>query len=71
MRFRTQVSNVPLLHSAPLINSVSSFSAHTQPTEIVRSLATLSKSCVIRLSPDKVHFIIPGNENKDGVQVWS
>jgi hypothetical protein len=39
--------------------------------EIVRSLAALAKLCVIRLSPDKVHFIVPGNEGRDGVQVWS
>lgn len=38
---------------------------------IARSLAALAKSCIVRLSEDKVHFIIPGNENKDGVQVWS
>ncbi|KAL1408920.1 Checkpoint protein hus1 [Vanrija albida] len=39
--------------------------------KIVRSLAALAKVCVIRLSEEKVHFIIPGNEGKDGVQVWS
>ncbi|GFZ44818.1 hypothetical protein JCM24511_02544 [Saitozyma sp. JCM 24511] len=39
--------------------------------KIVRSLAALAKLCVIRLSPDKVHFIVPGNEGRDGVQVWS
>ncbi|KAI9633365.1 checkpoint protein Hus1/Mec3 [Dioszegia hungarica] len=38
---------------------------------IIRSLAALARLCVIRLSEDKVHFIVPGNENKDGVQVWS
>ena len=38
---------------------------------IARSLAALAKTCIIRLSEEKVHFIIPGNENKDGVQVWS
>ncbi|ORX34922.1 checkpoint protein Hus1/Mec3 [Kockovaella imperatae] len=53
MRFRTQVSNVPLLH------------------KIVRSLASLARLCIIRLSAEKVHFIISGNEGKDGVQVWS
>lgn len=31
----------------------------------------LAKVGVIRLSPDVVHFIIPGNEGRDGVQVWS
>nr|XP_019048408.1 HUS1 checkpoint protein [Kwoniella bestiolae CBS 10118]OCF27338.1 HUS1 checkpoint protein [Kwoniella bestiolae CBS 10118] len=40
-------------------------------TEITRSLAALARSCVIRLSPDQVHFIVPGNESSTGVQVWS
>lgn len=40
-------------------------------TEIVRSLVALAKVGVIRLSPEVVHFIIPGNEGRDGVQVWS
>lgn len=40
-------------------------------SEIVRSLAALAKVCVVRLSPDSVHFIVPGNEGRDGVQVWS
>ncbi|ORY30828.1 checkpoint protein Hus1/Mec3 [Naematelia encephala] len=53
MRFRTKISNVPLLH------------------KIIRSLAALARTCVIRLSPEKVHFIVPGNEGRDGVQVWS
>ncbi|RSH84667.1 uncharacterized protein EHS24_006191 [Apiotrichum porosum] len=39
--------------------------------KIIRSLAALAKVCVVRLSPEKVHFIIPGNEGRDGVQVWS
>ncbi|BEJ16983.1 hypothetical protein CspHIS471_0603840 [Cutaneotrichosporon sp. HIS471] len=39
--------------------------------KIVRSLAALAKVCVVRLSPDSVHFIVPGNEGGDGVQVWS
>ncbi|BEI93921.1 uncharacterized protein CcaverHIS019_0603800 [Cutaneotrichosporon cavernicola] len=39
--------------------------------KIVRSLAALAKVCVVRLSPDSVHFIVPGNEGRDGVQVWS
>jgi hypothetical protein len=40
-------------------------------TEIVRSINALSKLCVIRLSPDTVHFIVSGNEGREGVQVWS
>ncbi|GMK54198.1 hypothetical protein CspeluHIS016_0107840 [Cutaneotrichosporon spelunceum] len=36
--------------------------------KIVRSLAALAKVCVVRLSPDSVHFIVPGNEGRDGVQ---
>lgn len=43
----------------------------TDTSEIVRSLVALAKTGVIRLSPDIVHFIVPGNEGRDGVQVWS
>lgn len=43
----------------------------TDRPEIIRSLAALAKVCVVRLSLEKVHFIIPGNEGRDGVQVWS
>ncbi|KAL7420160.1 DNA damage checkpoint control protein [Cryptotrichosporon argae] len=39
--------------------------------KIGRSLSALAKVCVIRLSLDKVHFIIPGHEGREGVQVWS
>ncbi|OCF33100.1 HUS1 checkpoint protein [Kwoniella heveanensis BCC8398] len=39
--------------------------------KITRSLAALAKTCVIRLSPEQVHFIVPGNEGSTGVQVWS
>ncbi|WWC85520.1 uncharacterized protein L201_000384 [Kwoniella dendrophila CBS 6074] len=39
--------------------------------KITRSLAALARSCVIRLSPEQVHFIVPGNESSTGVQVWS
>ncbi|WVQ93978.1 hypothetical protein IAU59_001056 [Kwoniella sp. CBS 9459] len=39
--------------------------------KIARSLAALAKTCVIRLSPEQVHFIVPGNEGSTGVQVWS
>jgi hypothetical protein len=39
--------------------------------EIVRSLNALSKLCIIRLSAETVHFIVPGNEGREGVQVWS
>ncbi|KAK1921436.1 checkpoint protein Hus1/Mec3 [Papiliotrema laurentii] len=39
--------------------------------KIIRSLSTLARTCTIRLSPEQVHFIIPGNEGRDGVQVWS
>lgn len=40
-------------------------------SEIVRSLNALSKLCIIRLSAETVHFIVPGNEGREGVQVWS
>ncbi|WVF66361.1 hypothetical protein IAT40_001101 [Kwoniella sp. CBS 6097] len=39
--------------------------------KISRSLAALAKTCVIRLSPEQAHFIVPGNEGSTGVQVWS
>ncbi|WVR03258.1 hypothetical protein IAU60_000249 [Kwoniella sp. DSM 27419] len=39
--------------------------------KITRSLAALARTCVIRLSPEQVYFIVPGNENSTGVQVWS
>ena len=39
--------------------------------EIVRSISALARQCIVRLSPEKVHFIVPGNEGRDGIQVWS
>ncbi|WVQ85159.1 hypothetical protein IAT38_007324 [Cryptococcus sp. DSM 104549] len=38
---------------------------------ITRSLGAIAKQCVIRLGPDKMSFIVPGNESSTGVQVWS
>jgi HUS1 checkpoint protein len=73
MRFRTAITNVPLLHSELLpqcfhwVNFLLLISA----VEIVKSLSSLAKVCIIRLSPEKVYFIVPGNEGRDGVQVWS
>ncbi|KAK4684634.1 hypothetical protein P7C73_g5533, partial [Tremellales sp. Uapishka_1] len=40
--------------------------------KIIKSLAALAKLCVIKISPDTIHFIIAANEGqKEGVQVWS
>ncbi|EIW73416.1 hypothetical protein TREMEDRAFT_25550 [Tremella mesenterica DSM 1558] len=39
--------------------------------KIVQSLGAIAKICVVRLTPEKVYFIVPGNEGRDGVQVWS
>lgn len=55
----------------PVSRSVSGQSVADQQSEIIRSLGALARTCVIRLSETSVHFIVPGNENKDGVQVWS
>jgi HUS1 checkpoint protein len=70
MRFRTVISNVSLLHSQS--TDIRPYVAHKLiESEIVKALHALAKTCVIRLTPDKVHFIVPGNEGKEGVQVWS
>jgi hypothetical protein len=40
--------------------------------EIVRYLAVMAKVCVIKLTPDTVHFIVSGSEGApEGVQIWS
>ncbi|AGV14263.1 HUS1 checkpoint protein, variant [Cryptococcus neoformans var. grubii H99] len=39
--------------------------------KIIRSLAALARSCVIKLSEEQVYFIVPGSESATGVQVWS
>ncbi|KIR41171.1 HUS1 checkpoint protein [Cryptococcus deuterogattii 99/473] len=41
------------------------------PSEIIRSLAALARSCVIKLSEEQIYFIVPGSESATGVQVWS
>jgi hypothetical protein len=73
MRFRTQISNPGLM--------LSTFVPHvvTFPlmliiflVEIIRSLKQTATTCVLKLSPEIVGFIVTGPEvGPEGVQIWS
>lgn len=40
--------------------------------EVVKSLQSTAKSCVIKLGPESVHFIVSDSESgPSGVQIWS
>jgi len=40
--------------------------------EVVKALHRTSKSCVIKLGPESVHFIVSDSESgPSGVQIWS
>jgi hypothetical protein len=85
MRFRTHVINVSLLHSAlrPKVPSLvlphfrclipdRAWKSTRTSAEIVRYLSVMAKTCVIKLTPETVHFIVSGSEGgPEGVQIWS
>lgn len=74
MRFRTQVSN-PGLMLSPYQSRSSMSSPQADPTrlsEIIRSLKQTATTCVLKLTPEIVGFIVTGPEvGPEGVQIWS
>ncbi len=85
MRFRCQIKKVPLMGSESRQDdavqlSIPDVLANSQrltrtilcSAEIVKSLSSMAKSCIIKLSPEAVHFIVPGSEGgPEGMQIWS
>eukprot|EP00126_Sphaerothecum_destruens_P001979 Sdes_comp15426_c0_seq1m4320 len=56
MRFRAKISDA---------NSLFEF------TSLVQTVSRISKLCVLRLTPEKIHFIMNGNPNDGTSKIWS
>ncbi|XP_076819569.1 checkpoint protein HUS1-like [Clavelina lepadiformis] len=55
MRFRTKVFNIDCIHHF---------------TNVVNTINKLLKKCTLRLTPDKLYFILPDQVSNGGVSMW-
>jgi hypothetical protein len=75
MRFRTDIEQVSTLYrqplSAHLVVNDAGFTHEAVISGISQTVQALTKTCIIKWSPDLMQIIVPGGENDGGVQVWS